>query len=251
MWRENDGACLSFRIVFSIWSVVTVNKHTRTKILIVSFLRSIPSIDRILKTSSFDAVSGRKLFDIFHCEYQDCFLATANPWGYIMLGYLCSTHFTGGHVISEARLTKLKIHLSMESKSISCLAGSGNWYLDSSSCISYTRTALQLRKELPRSLEEKQTLRITRLIIRPKVMQKLLKCISGWEGSAAFGNPLPGLFGDVLVPMSHSWPCCDGSSCWFNRSIFAPFLGKIFLHQAQELRELKLTVALHSGADLP
>lgn len=83
------------------------------------------STDRILKASSFDAISSRKLFDIFHCEYQDCFLAAANPPGYIMLGYLCSTHFTGERIIREARLTKIKIHLNAESKSMSCLAGTG------------------------------------------------------------------------------------------------------------------------------
>lgn len=123
------------------------------------------STDRIQKPSSFDTISGTKLLDIFHCEYQDCFLATANPRGYIMPGYLHSTHFTGGHVIKEARLTKLKIHLNVEGKSISCLAGSGNWYLNSSSCISDTHMALQLGKSLPDSLEEKQAVCFTRLIM--------------------------------------------------------------------------------------
>lgn len=97
------------------------------------------STERILKASSFDAISGRKLFDIFHREYQDCFLAIANPPGYIMLGYLCSTHFTGECIVREARLTKIKIHLNAESKSISCLAGAGKWYLNSSSCLSHTQ----------------------------------------------------------------------------------------------------------------
>lgn len=100
-----------------------------------------------------------------------------------MPGYLSSTHFTGGHVIRVARLTKIKIHLNVEGKSISCLAGSGNWCLNSSSYISDALTALGLRNRcLPVWRKDRHFAPpVSSWIIRAKAAQKLLlKCVSAW-----------------------------------------------------------------------
>lgn len=108
-----------------------------------------------------------------------------------MPGYLSSTHFTGGHVIRVARLTKIKIHFNVEGKSISCLAGSGNRCLNSSSCISDALTALGQRNCcLPVWRRDRHFAPpVCSWIIRAKAAQKrLLKCISAWGFQSCLCN---------------------------------------------------------------